>query len=412
MRSHLRLYCALRLSSRWHLGTANGHHPIDRGFDSYVGLPYSNDMGCSSCPAITFWDTKQDKPGLCPACAHGPAPVGGIDISCGRVSTGGACIDSLALPIFYNKTITEQPVDLTTVSTQYATAGANFVAAAATNKNNPFFLYVANSHVHVPQNHAARWTGKSTIGPFGDALMEMDWEIGEIMHAVEVAGVAQETLYLVAGDNGPWECKCNLTGSSGPYVGGWQKTHGGGGSSRKMTLWEGGHRTAGIATWTGTIKPGVSDSLASTLDFLPTIASLTGAPLPSGRVFDGRDLSNLLLGKPDSPRTTLFHPMSGACGHGPLAAARFTKGTHKYKTIAVTGGEKLKAHHQQQACILDLRFLRGSCIVLRQASILAVTNVLILDHQNASITTHHCSLISRLTLVRTHAQGGHQFYFQ
>jgi arylsulfatase len=158
--------------------------------------------------------------------------VGGIDISCGRTKPGGACIDALALPIFYNKTITEQPVDLTTVSTQYATAGANFVASAA---GKPFFLYVANSHVHVPQNHAARWTGKSTIGPFGDALMEMDWEIGEIMHAVEAAGVAEDTLYLVSGDNGPWECKCNLTGSSGPYVGGWQKANGGG-SSRKMTL--------------------------------------------------------------------------------------------------------------------------------------------------------------------------------
>ena len=70
----------------------------------------------------TFWDTTTDSPGHCPACAAGPAPVGGKDISCGRVSTGGACIDSVALPIFYNKTINQQPVDLTTVSTQYATA--------------------------------------------------------------------------------------------------------------------------------------------------------------------------------------------------------------------------------------------------------------------------------------------------
>lgn len=102
---------------------------------------------------------------------------------------------------------------------------------------------------------------------------------------------------------------------------------------------EGGHRTVGIAAWTGTIKPGVSHALASTLDFFPTIASLTGATLPSDRVFDGRDLSNLLMGKRDAPRTTLFHPQSGACGTGPLAAARYMKGTHAYKTIAVTGGK-------------------------------------------------------------------------
>jgi arylsulfatase G len=226
---------ATGMVGKWHLGTANGHHPIDRGFDSYVGLPYSNDMGCSSCQAITYWDVNTSSPGLCPACASGPAPVGGKDYSCGRTKEGGGCIDSLALPIFYNKTISQQPVDLTTVSTQYAHAGARFVAAA-TAAQKPFFLYVANSHVHVPQNHGPKWTGKSTIGPFGDALMEMDWEIGEIIDAVKEAGQTPNTVFLVSGDNGPWECKCNLTGSSGPFIGKWQKTHGGGGSSRKTTL--------------------------------------------------------------------------------------------------------------------------------------------------------------------------------
>ena len=219
-----------------HLGTANGHHPIDRGFETYVGLPYSNDMGCSSVQAVTYWDVNHSKPGLCPSCASGPKPVGGKDYSCGRTKEGGGCIDSLGLPIFYNKTIMAQPVNLTTISTQYAHAGARFVAQSAAS-SAPFFLNVANSHVHVPQNHAARFTGKSGIGPFGDALMEMDWEIGEIVDAVEAAGVSDNTLFLVSGDNGPWECKCNLTGSSGPYTGLWQKTHGGGGSSRKTTLW-------------------------------------------------------------------------------------------------------------------------------------------------------------------------------
>ena len=214
---------------QWHLGTANGHHPIDRGFDSYVGLPYSNDMGCSSCQAITFWDVNHSTPGKCSQCATGPAPVGGKDYSCGRTKEGGACIDTLALPIFYNKSISQQPVDLTTVSTQYATEGAKFVKAAAAS-GKPWFLYVANSHVHVPQNHDKRFTGKSGLGPFGDALMEMDWEIGEIMKAVTAAGADEDTLFLVSGDNGPWECKCNLTGNSGPYVGAYQKTALGGGS--------------------------------------------------------------------------------------------------------------------------------------------------------------------------------------
>lgn len=139
---------------KWHLGMANGHHPLDRGFASYVGLPYSNDMGCSSCQAITYWDVNNTAPGLCPSCASGPKPVGGKDFSCHRDSIGGGCIDTLALPIFYNRTIDQQPVDLRTVSGQYATAGARFIADSAA-MGVPFFLYVANSHVHVPQNHAA-----------------------------------------------------------------------------------------------------------------------------------------------------------------------------------------------------------------------------------------------------------------
>eukprot|EP01051_Picozoa_sp_SAG22_P009091 SAG22_NODE_732_length_7583_cov_3.250134_3_plen_381_part_00 len=331
-------------------------------------------MGCSSCQAITFWDVHTHSPGRCPACVSGPAPVGGKDFSCGRTRQGGACIDALALPIFYNKTIAQQPVDLRTVSTQYASAGSAFVAYAAAT-GDPFFLvrgrqptspcslpfnvflylsvgfncsnrghaclqYVANSHVHVPQNHADRWAGKSGIGPFGDALMEMDWEVGEIVAAVKAAGELENTLFLVSGDNGPWECKCNLTGSSGPYVGQWQKDHGGGGSSRKTTLWEGGHRVVGIASWPGTIKPGrVTAALASTLDFLPTIAAAAGVPLPGvGRVFDGVDLGPLLRGQTAEAHTTLFHPLSGSCGVGPLKAQRWMSGGHAWKLMWKTGG--------------------------------------------------------------------------
>ena len=74
-------------------------------------------------------------------------------------------------------------------------------------------------------------------------------------------------------DNGPWEVKCKLTGSMGPYLGTWQKEHGGG-SSAKTTLWEAGHRTVGLASWPGVIKPGtVTAAIASTLDYFPTLAA-------------------------------------------------------------------------------------------------------------------------------------------
>ena len=193
---------------------------------------------------------------------------------------------------------------------------------------------------------------------------------------MEDAGQTNNTILFVSGDNGPWECKCNLTGSSGPYVGQWQKSQGGGGSSRKTTLckprypahllvavrlqrglgWgegaaapsltgvlppphtragEGGHREVGLASWQGHIAPGgVTHALASTLDFLPTIAALTGAALPADRSFDGQDISPLLLGQSSTAHSTMFHPLSGSCGTGPIGAARWGS----YKTMHHTGG--------------------------------------------------------------------------
>ena len=114
----------------------------------------------------------------------------------------------------------------------------------------------------------------------------------------------------MTGDNGNWECKCNLTGSHGPWEGRWQKMQEGGGSSSKCSLWEAGHREVvrpkrcanaqscweilrklrvvvgccgcqGLFRWTGTIKPGVSHAIASSMDYLPTIAALTGLTLPT-----------------------------------------------------------------------------------------------------------------------------------
>eukprot|EP00656_Telonema_subtile_P043815 TRINITY_DN50118_c0_g1_i1.p1 TRINITY_DN50118_c0_g1~~TRINITY_DN50118_c0_g1_i1.p1 ORF type:complete len:248 (-),score=50.60 TRINITY_DN50118_c0_g1_i1:62-805(-) len=153
------------------------------------------------------------------------------------------------------------------------------------------------------------------------------------MSAVEAAGLQNDTLVLVTGDNGPWECKCKYAGSSGPFTGQWQKQHGGG-SSSKMTLWEGGHRQVGLAYWPGSVAPGVSHALASSLDFFPTLASLAGVPMPTDRSYDGLDLSAVLLNGSDSAHHTLFHPLSGACGSGELKAMRLGQ----YKAVWQTGG--------------------------------------------------------------------------
>ena len=95
-------------AGKWHLGTTRGYHPIDRGFDSYVGLPYSLDMGCAAQPSIVIGPYVDANRSSCPACApHAPCPA---DRSCLRAA---GCADaSLGLPLYHNRTIVQQPADL------------------------------------------------------------------------------------------------------------------------------------------------------------------------------------------------------------------------------------------------------------------------------------------------------------
>lgn len=259
-----------------------------------------------------------------------------------------------------NKDIIEQPADLSTLSQRYAAYGEGVIAKAAAAKKS-FLLYVAFAHMHVPQFCSKGHCGKTGKGHFADALSELDDTIGDIMGSLESHGLRENTLVLVtgnsfdptpaapsserdstgassshllqpvlrcwqlmavrcdamrwvAGDNGPWEVKCTLTGSKGPYLGAWQQENGGG-SSAKTTLWEAGHRTVGLASWKGTIAAGqVSPALTSSLDYFPTLAALAGVPIPTDRVYDGIDLTPLLMGKTKTAHTWLFHPNSGASG--------------------------------------------------------------------------------------------------
>lgn len=195
------------------------------------------------------------------------------------------------------------------------------------------------SHIHTPQYVASRNSGKSNMtgdaGHFFDTLLEVDETVGSIMSALKANGVDDNTLVFVTGDNGPWETKCSLSGSPGPYLGMWQKKQGGGGSSSKTTLWEGGHRMVGLARWPGKIAPRVSDALVSSLDYLPTMLSLAGVNLPADRAYDGIDMAAVLFQGSEQGHNTLFHPNSGASGiDGKLDAVRMSN----YKAIYQTGG--------------------------------------------------------------------------
>lgn len=310
---------------KYHLGTTPGYSPTYHGFDEYFGLPYSDDMGCVD----RVWPNHPMDP-TCAANASEatvkwPLPLYLSTTNCSGQTTGDC-----------NGDIVEQPAKLETLSSRYA-AFAEKVFSKAADSKTPFFLYVAFAHMHAPQFCADPYLNRTGRGHFADALAELDDTIGAMMGSLRAHGLRNSTLVLMTGDNGPWQEKCDLTGSTGPFHGTWQQRNGGG-SSAKTTLWEAGHREPGLASWPGVIAPGrLSAALTSTLDYLPTIAALAGASLPTDRAYDGVDLTPVLLGASEVAHASLFHPNSGASGpNGALDAVRH----HNYKAVWQTGGAK------------------------------------------------------------------------
>eukprot|EP00050_Salpingoeca_kvevrii_P019850 m.91310 g.91310 ORF g.91310 m.91310 type:complete len:533 (+) comp8600_c0_seq3:4174-5772(+) len=313
---------------KWHLGTTPGYSPTYHGFDQWLGLPYSDDMGCTdkqwpNLPLMPNCPTKQhtpNRPELALPLYHSISP-----------NCSGQHSDSC------NGDIIEQPAHLEELSDRYYHFAEQFISDAATGAH-PFFLYIGFAHVHVPQFTSDKFANSTGRGPFFDSLAEVDNTIGRIIAAVEEYQQyfgKNNTLIFLTGDNGPWEVKCNLTGSVGPFKGQWQKTTGGGGSSAKMTLWEGGHREPGVAWWPGTVPANTTTTaLSSTMDLMPTFLSLAGLPLPTDRQLDGIDLSPVLKGQSQTGHKALFHPNSGSGEYGQLDGVRLGN----YKAIWQTGG--------------------------------------------------------------------------
>ncbi|XP_073516457.1 arylsulfatase G isoform X3 [Phyllobates terribilis] len=296
------------LIGKWHLGHHGSFHPNSRGFDYYYGIPYSNDMGCTDSPG---YDLPACEP--CPQRASSPhRPDGG-------------CSTKLALPLMENAAILEQPLKLSSLSSRYSHQAVTFIMNAR-RMGRPFFLYVALAHMHVPLSPAHVRPGR---GPYEESLREMDQLVGNIRACSD-----GNTLIWFTGDNGPWAQKCHLSGSVGPFLGKWQTMQGG--SSAKQTTWEGGHRVPALVYWPGHIPPNrTSSALLSTLDIFPTLVTLAQGTLPANRQFDGKDVSEILVGAPQDPQRIMYHPNSGAAGRiGDIEAIRLGH----YKAFYTTGG--------------------------------------------------------------------------
>ena len=223
---------------KWHLGHHPEFLPTRHGFERYLGLPYSNDMWPRH-PTAKFPD----------------------------------------LPLFEQEKVIETNPDQSQLTTRYTEAGVSFIRA---NKDKPFFLYMPHAMPHVPLHVSDKFKGKSAGGLYGDVIEELDWSVGEIVKTLDELKLTGDTLVIFAADNGPWLNYGNHAGSAGPLREG------------KGSSFDGGVRVPFIARWPGKIPAGsVCKTPAMTIDILPTVAAILGAPLPVRKI-DGKNILPLL----------------------------------------------------------------------------------------------------------------------
>lgn len=237
---------------KWHLGSRQPFLPLQQGFDEYLGLPYSNDM----------WPVHYDG-----------QPIRDTTINRGKYPPLPLIEGNNTLRII--KTLDDQS-ELTSLYTERA---CKFIRE---HKKQPFFLYMAHSMPHVPIAVSSKFKGSSGAGLYGDLMEELDASVGAVLKTLEENGLDKNTLVIFTSDNGPWLNFGNHAGNTGGLREG------------KGTSFEGGQRVPCLMQWPAQIPAGVvSNSVASTIDILPTVATICGARLPAKKI-DGLNILSLL----------------------------------------------------------------------------------------------------------------------
>jgi arylsulfatase A-like enzyme len=266
---------------KWHLGNQAPYLPVHYGFDTFLGLPYSNDI----------WPVDYDGFTLVTDPAHRKSKFPLLTLL-----EGDRPVDTL-------RTINDQ-AKLTTLFTEKA------VSFIKENRKTPFFLYLAHPMPHAPLAVSSKFKGKSELGLFGDVIMELDWSLGQILNVLDEEKLAANTLLIVTSDNGPWITFGDHAGSSGGFREG------------KQTVWEGGTRVPLLVRWPGKIEAGgVNSELFTNMDLLPTIAAATGAHLPQNKI-DGLNFLPLLTRKTSKGPREVFYYYFGV-GSTNLQAIRY-----------------------------------------------------------------------------------------
>jgi arylsulfatase A-like enzyme len=263
---------------KWHLG----HHPevlpTANGFDTYYGIPYSNDMNHPD---------NQGKP-------KGGAE--GMDL---LWNDPESTLTKWQTPLMENEKIVELPVDQRTITRRCTDRAIGFIEE---NRERPFFVYLPYSMPHIPLYVPDEIRDPDPKRAYINTIEHLDTEVGRVFDKLRELKLAGNTYVIFTTDNGPWLTFNHHGGSAGPLRDG------------KMSSFEGGQRVPCIMWAPGRIPAGTEcDGLASTMDLLPTIAAITNTPLPADRGIDGLDISSLLTGGTESPRKEFLYYHKG--GH-------------------------------------------------------------------------------------------------
>jgi arylsulfatase A len=235
-----------KMVGKWHLGDQLEFLPLQHGFDSFFGLPYSHDIH----PDHERNDLFNFPP----------------------------------LPLIRDNEVIESNPDRKLLSERFTEEAVEFIS---NNKQKPFFLYYAHIQAHWPLIPPDEFLKKSENDPYRACIEYIDYSTGEILDALKEAKIEENTLIICTSDNGTPPRP--LGGYNTPLRG------------YKGQIWEGGVRIPCIMRWPVKIPEGlVCSELATQMDFLPTLATITGSELPSERIFDGKDITSLIFGEEDA----------------------------------------------------------------------------------------------------------------
>jgi len=243
---------------KWHLGHLPPCLPTYQGFESYYGVPYSNDMWID--PANKLSKDLVVREGLTRK-----------EVQAGHKKRNW-------VPLMRGEEVIEYPANQKTLTKRYTEESIRFMTK---NKDNPFFLYLPHTMVHKPLAVSKTFEGR-TDQLIWDAIEEVDWSVGEVLKTIKSLGIEQNTLVVFTSDNGA------AVGSSLPL------------RAKKGSVYDGGIREPTVMWWPGKIPAGKTcREVTASVDLLPTLAKLSGGKL-SGRKIDGKNIWPLMSGKPSA----------------------------------------------------------------------------------------------------------------